>query len=189
MIKYNFTAVIKQWLDRDPEDRDPVQGAITLLQIDGNRVRFDNIMRNPQRYIKFLETELRRYYDQILNTPSEEEKQKIRSDARKLLAEQTSLKSDNPASIFRAGKRPDHDSLPENIQQIYVNNLDIRRRMQQYHLQIRMLLKSKRDCAPEDIRDLCELLKKEDIAYHRNWNTYDTFGNAPNDLLDKGNDE
>lgn len=176
MIKYNFTAVIKQWLDAKPADRDIAAGALILLRLDGNRIRYDNALRNPQRYAEQIETELRAHYERRENAPSEEEKKRIREQAKKLLAEKTSLKSNNPANEFKAGKRADHDSLPEDIRELYAENLELRHSMQQYHLQIRTLLKSKRECAPEDLRDLCQLMKKADQKYHDNWMKYDNFG-------------
>lgn len=49
MIKYNFNAVIKAWLDAAPEDRNLAHGATILLQLDGNKIRHNNIMRNLGR--------------------------------------------------------------------------------------------------------------------------------------------
>ena len=176
MIKENFNAVIRHWLDSHPDDRDYAEGAMILLRIDRNRIRYNTVIRNPKRYAAQIEADLRAIYEKRINAPTEEEKQKIRDDARQLLAQHDELKKNNPASEFKAGKRGDHDSLPEYIQKIYSDNLELRRSMQQYHLQIRQLLKSKRDCAPEDLRDLCALIKKADVKYHDNWKAYDAYG-------------
>lgn len=176
MIKENFNAVIRQWLDAHPDDRDYAEGAMILLRIDRNRIKYNTVIRNPKRYAEQIEKDLRAIYEKRMNTPSEEEKQKIRDNARRIIAEHDSFKQSNPASEFKSGKRGDHDSLPEDIQKLYTENLELRRAMQQYHLQLRQLIKSKRDCAPEDIRDLCSLIKKADVKYHDNWKAYDAFG-------------
>ena len=175
MINYNFTAVIQAWLDAAPEDRDLRHGAMLLLQLDQNRIRYNNIMRDPQRHEKMLESELRRHFEQRAAIPTEEQKEAIRKEARELLEEHTSLKEDNPAAQFRAGKRADHDALPAEIRALYEKNLELRHAMQQYHLQIRTLLKSKKDCAPEDLRDLCSLLRDADKKYRANWKQYDSY--------------
>lgn len=175
MIKYNFTAVIQAWLDAAPEDRDLRQGAMLLLQLDQNRIRYNSIMRDPQRNADLLESELRRHFELRKDRPSEEQKAQIRRDARELLKEHTSLKEDNPATNFRAGKRADHDALPAEIRALYEKNLELRHAMQQYHLQIRTLLKSKKDCAPQDLKDLCALLRDADKKYRDNWKQYDSY--------------
>ena len=175
MIKYNFNAVIQAWLNADPQDRDLAQGATMLLQLDSNKIRFNNIMRNPAKYADVIESELRRHYEERINRPSEEQKEAIRKEARELLEQHTSLKDGNTAKQFKAGKRADHESLPEDIRKLYERNQELRYSMQQLHLQIRTLIKSKKDCAPQDLKDLCALLKRDDEEYRRNWNDYDSY--------------
>ena len=70
MIKYNFNAVIKAWLDAAPEDRNLALGATILLQLDGNKIRHNNIMRNLGRNAGLIESELRRHYELRVNRPS-----------------------------------------------------------------------------------------------------------------------
>lgn len=173
MINYNFTAVIQSWLDADPQDRDYAAGATILLQLDGNKIRYNNIIRNPTRYADILEAELRRHFDQRNNRPSEQQKQIIRNEAKKVI--KSLFTEQSKAKQFKAGKRADHDSLPEDIKALYEKNTELRYKMQQLHLQIRTLIKSKKDCAPADLKDSCDLLKKYDIEYRKNWNSYDNF--------------
>ena len=111
-----------------------------------------------------------------MNRPSEEDKEKIRKEAKDLLSGKFSHKSGNTAAAFKAGRRADHDTLPEEIQSLYRKNLELRHSMQQLHLQIRNLLKSRKDCAPQDLKDLCALLKKQDTEYRLNWKKYDDYG-------------
>lgn len=176
MIKENFNAVIRHWLDSAEEDRDYAEGAMLLLRIDRNRIRYNMVIRNPAKYAGQIESELRKHYEDRINRPSEAEKLKIREDAKRLLADHDKLRKNNPANGFKSGKRGDHDSLPAEIQQLYVDNLDLRRALQQYHLQMRTLIKSKRECAPEDLKDICALIKKTDVKYHENWKAYDNYG-------------
>ncbi len=107
MIKYNFNAVIKAWLDAAPEDRNLAHGATILLQLDGNKIRHNNIMRNLERNAGLIESELRRHYELRVNRPSEEDKEKIRKEAKDLLSEKFSHKSGNTAAAFKAGRRAD----------------------------------------------------------------------------------
>ena len=178
MITENFNTVIRNWLEAHPDDRDIRQGALLLLKLDGNRIRYRNIIRNPQRYADLVYTELSELYRKRISRPSEQQKEQIRQQARKILKAKSFLADGNQTKEFKNGKRGDHDSLPPEIQKLYEDNLELRHRMQQYHLQIRTLLRSKRDCAPDDLRDLCELLKKTDLTYHDNWKAYDNYGRS-----------
>ena len=178
-LNINFNAVIKAWLDAAPEDRDLEQGARILLQLTRNTIRYNSMIRNPAAHADVIEQELRAHLQRRESTPTPEEAVRIRAEAKAAIKEIFTLKENNPAKEFKAGKRPDHDSLPDDIKQLYVDNLEIRHRMQQYHLEIRTLIRSKKDCAPADLRDLVKLLKNADVQYHDNWEKYDHYGRQP----------
>ena len=86
----------------------------------------------------------------------------------------TPAKSDEFAE-FRAGKRTDHDSLPEDVQALYVENLDIVHRMRELHMKLRSLSLDGATC-PDSER---YLFLKEIIALDKkrvqNWDIYDHF--------------
>ena len=76
----------------------------------------------------------------------------------------------------QVGKRADHDMLPLEVQALYVENLDILRRMREVHLRLRTMTEKMKDgemCPDSDrypfLKELIELDKK----YHSNWETYD----------------
>ena len=76
----------------------------------------------------------------------------------------------------QVGKRADHDMLPLEVQALYVENLDILRRMREVHLRLRTMTEKMKDgemCQDSDrypfLKELIELDKK----YHSNWETYD----------------
>lgn len=169
-INVKFNAILKQWLDKDPEDRDLALGAHLLLRLDGNYGRYMSRINNPEAASEEIEQKLQQYYERRASVDSEEKIEEIKTEAKKILSEQI-----KEAVELKSGKRADHDSLPEEIQNLYVENAEIRRRMQQLNLEIRNLLNSKASCAPEDLAQLCKLLKAEDVKYHDNWNKYDSF--------------
>lgn len=174
MISVNFNAVIKAWLDADPADRDLEQGALLLLQLDRNNIKYQSRLRNLQSHAEEMEAELRESLTVRESMPSPAEEEAIRQEARRLVS--SPMKDNNPAAEFKAGKRADHDSLPEDIQKLYVENGELREKMRQYHLEIRHLLKKKTACASKDLKVLCQLLKETDLLYRANWHSYDGYG-------------
>lgn len=174
-IKINFNTVANAWLRSHPSDRDLGQGALYILQIDRNQIAYAARMRNLKDHAQEIEDTLRSLVTVREKTPTPEQAEQIRQEARELLQEIQPLKADNPTAQFKGGKRADHDTLPPEIQQLYVGNLELRHKMQQLHLEIRQLLKKKTACASADLRDLCQLMRKTDTQYHDNWKAYDGY--------------
>lgn len=176
-VRMNFNAVIASWLDKDPEDRDLEQGAMLLLQLDRNNIAYNARMRNLKAHAAEMEDALRGHLTRRENTPTPEEAEQIRKDAGQLLESlDKSADSKSEAKAFKTGKRPDHDSLPDEIRQVYDENIELRQKMSQYHLEIRTLLRKKTACASTDLKELCKLLKSTDLKYHDNWKKYDSYG-------------
>ena len=88
----------------------------------------------------------------------------------------TEFKSDNnEAKSFKAGKRADHDSLPDEIKALYVENLDLVHRMRELHLKLRTMSTADSACADSDRYPFLKEFIKLDKKLHDNWNVYDHF--------------
>ena len=85
----------------------------------------------------------------------------------------------NPATEFKAGKRADHDSLPDEIKALYVENLDIVHRMRELHLKLRTLSSEKSPCPDSDRYPFLKELISLDKHLHANWDTYDHYVAQP----------
>ena len=93
-----------------------------------------------------------------------------------IVKEHTEFKSDdNEAKNFKAGKRADHDTLPEEIQALYVENLDLVHRMRELHLKLRTMSTTDSTCADSDRYPFLKEFIKLDKKLHDNWNVYDHF--------------
>ena len=183
----DFSSLIRSYLRADPADRDLKAGALLTLRIHGNEFRYNAVMRNLEANAQNIEDELRLYLQRRDAIPSREEAVQIRREAAALVNSagngdrqrdsrtDSGSNSDN-LSEFKAGKRADHDSLPEHIQLIFEQNMALKRRMSQYHLEIRNHLKSSKDCAAADLKTLVSLLKEADVTYRTNWKKYDSYG-------------
>ena len=94
----------------------------------------------------------------------------------------TPAKSDEFAE-FRAGKRTDHDSLPEDVQALYVENLDIVHRMRELHLKLRSLSLDGATCPDSERYPFLKEIIALDKKRVQNWDIYDHF--VPGTLVSK----
>ena len=181
-MSVNFDSVISQWLRAHPDDRDPAEGALLLLRADRNQVFYRAATVNPTAYLPEIEKRLREHLRRRQATPSKEEAVSLASEAGKIISAIKDQGTATPVTLgqdpqaIKSGMRPDHDNLPENIQQLYVRNRELRAKMQVYHSRIRALAATdcEAECSRQEIADLVALLRDADIEYHNNWHLYDT---------------
>ena len=76
---------------------------------------------------------------------------------------------------FKAGKRLDHDSLPVEIQSLYIENGNIIHKMRELHLQLRQLSKENATCPDSERYPFLKELIALDKTYHKNWQIYDSW--------------
>lgn len=76
---------------------------------------------------------------------------------------------------FKAGKRLDHDSLPVEIQALYIENGNIIHKMRELHLQLRQLSKENATCPDCERYPFLKELIALDKTYHKNWQIYDSW--------------
>lgn len=173
MINLELTPKIKEWLETAPEKRDLRAGAELLLRINRNRILYNNIMRNPERHAATLEYQMQKILKQrLIDTTHEEVAQMMTQvDA---IAEQHGF-TRSPRSEFQRGKRADHDQLPPDVQQLYVDNADIMRRMRETHTRLRMINSTNSTCPDSDRYPLAKDIIRLDLQYRDNWNLYDHY--------------
>lgn len=171
-----FTNKLQTWLSLPREQRDWDEGALMLLQLTGNKIMYRNLSVNPEGKANFIEGKLQQYLEFRLAELTHEQVKEMQHAVEEIVKEHTEFKSDdNEAKNFKAGKRADHDALPEEIQALYVENLDIVHRMRELHLKLRTMSTTDSTCADSDrypfLKEFIELDKK----LHDNWNVYDHF--------------
>lgn len=173
MINLELTPKIKEWLDTPADQRDIAAGAELLLRINRNRILYNNTLRNPAKYAEILEYQMKRLLKQrLIDTTHEEVAQMMtKVDA---IAEQHGF-TRSTRSEFQRGKRADHDMLPPEVQQLYVDNADIMRRMRDAHTRLRMINSTNSTCPDSDRYPLAKDIIKLDLQYRDNWNLYDHY--------------
>ena len=171
-----FTDKLQAWLNQSREDRDWDEGALMLLQLTGNKIMYRNLSVNPEGKANFIEGKLQQYLEFRLAELTHEQVKEMQQAVEEIVKEHTEFKSDdNEAKNFKAGKRADHDALPEEIQALYVENLDIVHRMRELHLKLRTMSTTDSTCADSDRYPFLKEFIKLDKKLHDNWNVYDHF--------------
>ena len=171
----NLTENLAEFLATPRESRDWNAGALLLLQLSNNPILYRNISLNPKGKADFIEGKLQ----QFLKARKEMENHEVvvaqQKEVDNIIAQRNEFKETNPATDFKAGKRADHDSLPENIQSLYVENLDIVHRMRELHLKLRLLSDTTKQVPDSERKPLLDEFISLDKKLHDNWNTYDHF--------------
>ena len=186
MTKEQFTAKLQSWLEQPKEERDLEEGALLLLQLTNNKIMYRNISRNIASHADYIEFMLKRYLNYRLQSITHEEvelmqkKVDLISASHNLPSTAQSSGDKLPSSEFRAGKRADHDTLPSEIQALYVENATIMKRMRELHLKLRTLSGAEATCPDSDRYPFLKEIIALDKQYHNNWKLYDSYSESAN---------
>lgn len=189
MIDNEFTKSIQQWLDTPAEERNLQDGATLLLRLNKNLFMHQRILKREDMALleyqlkKHLEIRLEgltidavarmdeevvRSVSQTLTADAPEEREAPEADEAVLPTD-----ADTPQAT-RRGKRPDHDTLPAEIQSLYERGGELYFKMKQAHA----TLSTMEDASPCDRYEYCKALKDLHDAYRRGWEEYDNYGTA-----------
>ncbi len=178
----NFTQILQTWMNTPDAQKDWDEGAVLLLQLTGNQIMYRNISINSKGKAEFIKGQLQKYlnfrlqkltHDQVndMQTQVDEIVKKVIKPS-SVSAEQN--KSEEFAE-FKAGKRADHDKLPDEIKALYVENLDIVHRMRELHLKLRTLSNENTTCPDSERYPFLKEIITLDKRLHTNWDTYDHY--------------
>jgi hypothetical protein len=170
-----LTERLQDFLDTPREDRDWNEGAILLLQLTNNTIMYRNLSINPKGKAEFIEGKLRAFLKSRREVEAHDEVIILQEQVNAIIENHTEFKEDNEAKEFKAGKRADHDRLPEDIQALYVENLDLVHRMRELHLRLRLLSDSTKQVPAAERKPLLDEFINLDKKLHANWDAYDHF--------------
>ena len=171
----NLTDKLQDFLDTPREDRDWNEGAILLLQLTNNTIMYRNLSINPKGKAEFIEGKLLAFLKARREVEAHDEVIILQEQVNAIIENRTEFKEDNEAKEFKAGKRADHDRLPEVIQALYVENLDLVHRMRELHLRLRLLSDSTKQVPAAERKPLLDEFINLDKKLHANWDTYDHY--------------
>lgn len=165
-MDHKFTEKIRTWLNTPVNERSIEEGATMLLQLNRNRILHQNIIRRGVRMMPKLEYELKKHL-------------RIRDDGKTLHEVVAMEKVIMPAveqlvtkpEAEHAGKRADHDELPEEVQQLWDGNFE-------RYTKIKALfeeLKAMEKMQPCDRYEKLKLLDEAEKAYREALSAYDSY--------------
>ena len=165
-MDHKFTEKIREWLDKPVNERNLAEGATMLLQLNRNRILHQNIIRRGEKMMGKLEYELKKHL-------------RIRDDGKTLhevVAMERVIMPDVEQLVTKpeaehAGKRADHDELPEEVQQLWDGNFE-------RYTKIKALfeeLKAMEKMQPCDRYEKLKLLDEAEKAYRKALSAYDSY--------------
>lgn len=184
-----LTADIKRWLDTPASERDIEVGATLLLKLNRNRILYNNVMRKPQKFLGKLEYELKKHLRIRLDGLTLREvalmEQQVIPAVMKVLAdgapiEPTGEVAEDGQQPKYVGKRGDHDTLPEDVQALYVRNGEVWGKIKETYETLKQMEKSPACDRYEHLKVLTEL----EAEYRANWEKYDHYDAANNVAAD-----
>lgn len=187
-MDHELTKQIGQWLNTPESERDLKEGALLVLRLSNNRIMYQNFERNLKRSAKMIAYQLQKYYNFRVRDLSKHEVAEMQKQVDEIVIKDNlkaiPAKEEKPAGEdttssqveeIRKGKRPDHDSLPEEIQALYKVNLSILQKMRNLHTKLELLSTEHSTCPDSERYPFLVEIIKLDKQYHENWNTYDHY--------------
>lgn len=184
-----LTADIQRWLDTPASERDIEVGATLLLKLNRNRILYNNVMRKPQKFLGKLEYELKKHLRIRLDGLTLREvalmEQQVIPAVTKVLAdgapiEPTGEVAEDGQQPKYVGKRGDHDTLPEDVQALYVRNGEVWGKIKETYETLKQMEKSPACDRYEHLKVLTEL----EAEYRANWEKYDHYDATNNVAAD-----
>lgn len=175
MIDKKLQKRLVNWLESPADSRNIEEGATILLKINRNQIMYRNALTNPSKYAPHIEYQLRKYYNKDVVEVTHEQVERMAQQVERIAERHLVFEESNPANEFKKGKREDHDSLPEDIQALYVENLSIVQRMREVHARLRILTGQPGICPDGDRYPFLKELIELDKQLHDNWARYDSF--------------
>ena len=180
-----FTEQLQAWINTPDAQKNWDEGAILLLQLSGNKIMYRNISVNPKGKAEFIKGQLQKYLNFRLQQLTKDQVNEMQSqvdDIVEKVIKPNATVPDGSASgksaefaDFKAGKRADHDSLPAEIQALYVENLDLIHRMRELHLKLRTMSLDDATCPDSERYPFLKEIIALDKKRVENWDIYDHF--------------
>ena len=170
-----FTQRLQEFMNKPDSEKDWAEGAILLLQLTGNQIMYRNISVNPKGKAEFIKGTLQKHLNFRLAKLTHDEVNQMQAQVDEIVTKVIKPADQTNFAEFKAGKRPDHDSLPDSIQALYTENLNIVHKMRELHLRLRTLSTESTTCPDSDRYPFLKELITLDKQLRSNWETYDHY--------------
>jgi hypothetical protein len=167
---------MQQWISKnDHNEQELADGALMVLQCNGNRALYNTIMRRPQRFEAKIAYEMRkhlRYMNDGLNIEDVrqlEDRVLPKVEAELAAGPLKEEPADGDAATKTRGRRADHDQLPEEVRALWEKNAERWKKMKQAHETCSRLTQA---C---DRYEYTSALAELYQAYKRDFQRYDSY--------------
>ena len=180
-----FTERVQKWLNTPESERDYNEGAMLLLKLTGNQIMYSNLtMRRTRQSEEFIVYQLKRRLKFRLAQLTHEQVEQMQRQVDGIVQKRHLEKKESAStSEFKAGKRVDHDELPDEVQALYVENLSIVQKMRELHLKLRSLSLDNAPCPDSERYPFLKELISLDKKLHSNWEIYDHYTGADGEQI------
>ena len=183
-----LTAQLQAWLNTPAEKRDVATGAMLCRRITRNLILAQSYERMPSRFGDMVAYQLGKFLPMYLANKDHEDIVRMSAQVEKI-AKQHKLDAELPGTAkqpeerrllktepFRKGKREDHDSLPEEIQALYAENLHLMQQLRHNRAQLLVIINGPQSSCPDGdrfpfVKEIIDL----DERYRANWQKYDEY--------------
>lgn len=183
-----LTAQLQEWLNTPAEKRNVATGAMLVRRITRNVLLAQNYERVPSRFGEMVEYQLSKFLPMRLAKKTHDDVVRMSAQVEKI-SKQHKLDEPIPGNPkqseerrlqrvepFRSGKRKDHDSLPEDIQACYAENLNLLQQMRHNRAQLLVIVNGPQSSCPDGdrypfVKEIIDL----DERYRENWRKYDEY--------------
>ena len=166
-----------QWVER---------GCTLILQYLHNHVLAANFRRVPKHFLPAVQHHLSRALtlalQEVTHTEVIQMKKQVQIIVATLPAKHPAKEpAKEPASVQPTrGRRPDHDTLPAEIRDLYEQNLPLLQRIRNLHERLIILTEQQRQnpdisCPDGEIYPFLKEIIALEKKYHQNWKTYDEY--------------
>lgn len=155
------------WLTSEHTTEENIrQGATLLLQVNRNQGMYQRIMRNPLRHVETVVYQLQKHVDMRLEGYSISDVVKLNNEVMAPVKEE--MDNEGNGKVAK-GKRPDHDALPQDIQDIWEKNAERWKRIKEEYNTCKSINK------PCDRFEHLKVLKEAWYTYKKEMARYDDF--------------
>ena len=174
-----FTQKLQEFMNKPDSEKDWAEGAILLLQLTGNQIMYRNISVNPKGKAEFIKGQLQKFLNFRLADLTHAEVESMQTQVDEIVKKVIKPNENSEFVEFKAGKRSDHDDLPDEIKALYAENLDIVHKMRELHLRLRTISTETSTCPDSDRYPFLKELIALDKTLRSNWETYDHYAVVP----------
>lgn len=176
-----LTRKVQEWLNAPESERDIKEGATLMLQLNRNRALYNSVMLRPEKFKDKLVYELKKYLRIRLDNMTVSEVATMETEvmprAKETIESMPVISTDDEIQegAIAKGRRPDHDSLPAHIRELWDSNKPRYRKI----VLLFNELKAMHDAQPCDRYEKLRLLDEADKKYRSNLKKYDEYVAAP----------